>query len=107
MAEKEKKDEKSKGGEGKSKKKHLHKIITTRAHDGSFGHEHVYKDHPEDANEHPPVFAGTSQSMDDLHQHMDDHFGEGGGSGEPAEEAAEAGAGAAPEAQGQPGPEAA
>lgn len=108
----EKKEDKSKaGGEGK-KKKHLHQIITTRAHDGSFGHEHVYKDKPEDEHSHPPVFAGTSRGMDDLHAHMDDHFGGGGepeGGGEPggdnpAEEAAE---GAAPQAQAEPGPEAA
>lgn len=107
MAEKEKTKSKEKG----KKKKHLHKIITTRANDGSFGHEHVYKDHPDDAHENPPVFAGTSQGMEDLHQHMDDHFGGGageaaGGGGEPAEEQAEAQQ-AAPQAQGAPGPEAA
>lgn len=113
MAEKEKAKDEKKGGEGKSKKakKHLHQIITTKARDGSFGHEHVYKDHPDDEHSHPPVFAGTSQGMDDLHAHMDDHFGGGGeaagGGGEPAEEAAEAGPGPAPEAQAAPGPEAA
>ena len=109
MAEKENKHEKPKG-EGKKPKKHLHQIITTKAKDGSFGHEHVYKDHPDDVHSHPPIFAGTSQGMDDLHSHMDDHFGgeaEGGGGGE---EQAEAGGGeaAAPAAQGQAaGPEAA
>jgi hypothetical protein len=98
MADKEHKSE------GKKAKKHLHKIITTRAKDGSFGHEHVYKDHPDDEREHPPVFAGTSQGMDDLHAHMDDHFG-GGGGGEAAEPEAEAAAEAAPQAQAAPGPE--
>lgn len=69
------------------KKKHLHQIITTRAHDGSFGHEHIYKDKKEDMHSHPPVFAGTSSNMEDLHQHMDDHFG--GGDNEQAEEQGE------------------
>lgn len=81
--EAEKKDGKREG-EGKAKAKHLHQIITTRAHDGSFGHEHVYKDNPKDHHSHPPVFAGTSQDMEDLHAHMDDHFGGGAeGHGEP------------------------
>lgn len=70
------KEQNSDRGEGKrKKKKHLHKVITTRAGDGSFGHEHIYKDSPDDEQEGKPVFAGTSQSMDDLHQHMDDHLG--------------------------------
>lgn len=74
------------------KKKHKgpHKMITTRAKDGSFGHEHI---------EHPggtPVFAGTSRDLADLHQHMDDHYGSapGGGEEEEAEGAAPGGAGA-------------
>lgn len=54
--------------EKKHKKKKPHKIITTRAEDGSFGHEHV------DENGQSK-FAGTSQDMTDLHQHMDDHLG--------------------------------
>lgn len=76
MAEKEK-TEHAKSGEHAKKKKKLHKIITTRAEDGSFGHEHIY--HGEDR----PVFAGTSQKMEDLHSHMDDHFG----GGEPTDDA--------------------
>jgi hypothetical protein len=72
---------KSEHRDGKKKKPKLHKIITTRAKDGSFGHEHIH----EGSNE--PVFAGTSRDMSDLHQHFDDHFGPGGG--EPAEEAGE------------------
>jgi hypothetical protein len=113
MAGKDKKQEdKSKGGggEGKKRKKlHLHQIITTKAKDGSFGHEHVYKDHPDDVHSHPPVFAGTSKDMEDLHAHMDDHFGGGGGGGaeEAAEGEAQAAGGAAPEAAQEPGPEAA
>lgn len=83
---------------GKKKKLHLHQIITTRAKDGSFGHEHIYKDHPDDVHSRPPVFAGTSQDMEDLHQHMDDHFG-GGAEGEGEAE------GAAPQQGGEGGEE--
>jgi hypothetical protein len=96
MAEKKKSEEGAeKHSASKPKKKHLHQIITTRAHDGSFGHEHVYKDHPHSPMSHPPVFAGTSQDMGDLQQHMEDHFGDGGGAGageeNPVEEPAEGG----------------
>lgn len=72
-----KKEHEEKKGSEHKKKKHLHQIVTTKAKDGTFGHEHIYKDHPDDAHSNPPVFAGTSSSMEDLHQHMDDHFGEG------------------------------
>ena len=88
---------------GRKKKPHLHKIITTRAKDGSFGHEHVYKDHPDAESSHAPVFAGTSRDMDDLHAHMDDHFGGAPAAGgeEPVPEAA---AGGAPAPGGEPQP---
>jgi hypothetical protein len=76
-------EEKPKSEHGKKHKPKLHKIITTRAKDGSFGHEHLHE------GSHEPVFAGTSRDMDDLHQHMDDHFGPGGGE-TPAPEAAQA-----------------
>ena len=66
----------------KGKKKRPHKIITTRAQDGSFGHEHMYE------GSDKPVFAGTSQGMEDLHAHMDDHFGGGGDAPAPAAEEA-------------------
>ena len=74
--------------EGGKKKLHLHQIITTQAHDGTWSHEHVYKDKKEDMHARPPVFAGTSQDMDDLHQHVDDHWGPQAG-GEANEEHAE------------------
>ena len=76
-AEENKKGSGEKGKESGKKKLHLHQIVTTRAKDGTFGHEHIYKDHPDDMHSKPPVFAGTSQDMEDLHQHMDDHFGGG------------------------------
>jgi hypothetical protein len=80
---------------GKKPKKHLHQIVTTFAHDGTAGHEHVYKDKKEDHHSHPPVFAGTSSNMEDLHAHMDDNAGpvmQGGAAGGGApEEQPEAG----------------
>jgi hypothetical protein len=86
----EKKPEHATGTHGKkSGKKKPHKIITTRAQDGSFGHEHLYE------GSDKPVFAGTSQGMEDLHAHMDDHFG-GAGGGEQAAEAEPPAAAAAP-----------
>lgn len=106
----ENKKEESKGGEKKAgaKKKHLHQIIHTFAHDGSASHEHVYKDKKEDAHTRPPQFMGTSQNIEDLQQHDADHAGpamaQGGqddeeddaGGGDPAT-AASGGAGAPPE----------
>lgn len=97
---------KSEGGKGK--KKHLHQIVTTFAHDGSAVHEHVYKDKKEDHHTHPPVFAGTSQTLEDLHDHMDDHAGPsmngGGGQEEEEEEAGGApGGGGQQEEPGEPG----
>lgn len=95
---KEKEGEHGKGKRedgAKKPKKHLHQMITTFAHDGTAIHEHVYKDKKEDHHSHPPVFAGTSQTLEDLHDHMDDHAGpvmnggggvdeeEGEGEGEP------------------------
>lgn len=94
-----------KGEGGKKKKLHLHQIVTTQAHDGTFGHEHIYKDKKEDQHAHPPVFAGTSQNMEDLHQHMDDHFGPqaNAGEGEPdGDEQPEGGEQPAPAAGGAP-----
>lgn len=75
----------------KPKHKKPYKIITTRAKDGSFGHEHMHE------GEAQPVFAGTSRDLEDVHQHMNDHFGDGQeeqpepeeGGGQPEAEAAE------------------
>jgi hypothetical protein len=59
---------------GKKPKKELHAITTTKADDGSFVHEHHYKGK---GGEHePPRFGGTSSNMADLHDHMEDHFGD-------------------------------
>lgn len=80
----------------KHKKKKPHKIITTRAEDGSFGHEHVDEDGRQ-------KFAGTSQTMEDLHQHMDDHLGGDEEQPEGEEPAAQAGAAPAPQQGEEPG----
>jgi hypothetical protein len=71
MAEKEE----HKGKEaGKKPKMKLHAITTTKADDGSFVHEHHYQG--KNGEHHPPRFGGTSSDMKDLHDHMEDHFGD-------------------------------
>lgn len=97
----------SKGGgkKGKAAKQHLHQVITTKAKDGSWMHEHVYKKHPDDAFGQPPVFAGTSQDVDDLHQHVDDHWGGGAAAGSQGEPDGDEGAAPAPAAGGGDGAE--
>ena len=81
--EPEKKEGEKHEGGAKKHKKHLHQIVTTFAHDGTATHEHVYKAKKEDHHTEPPVLAGTSSNMEDLHDHMDDHAGpmmnQGGG----------------------------
>ena len=102
MAE-EKKAKKAEGEhKEKAPKKHLHQIIHTFAHDGSASHEHVYKKHKDDHETEPARFMGTSQHIDDLMQHDQDHAGpamaggegEGAGGGEPEGDEAAAGGGA-------------
>lgn len=72
------------------KKRKPRKIVTHRHDDGSYSHEHHHDD-----GKHA-MFAGTSAHLDDVKQHMDDHFG--GGAAEPAE-----GEAAAPAAEAEPG----
>jgi hypothetical protein len=88
MAKEEKKPEGKKG-----KKKHLTGIMTHKAEDGGFVHEHHYKD--EDGNE-SKSFGGVSADMDDLQQHMQDHLGPQATTGDDEESGAPPGAGAAP-----------
>lgn len=86
-------EKREEGGKKKAAKKHLHQIVTTFAHDGTATHEHVYKAKKEDHHTEPPVLAGTSSNMEDLHDHMDDHAGPmmNGGGGEGEEEPPEGG----------------
>ena len=74
----------------KHKKKKPRHILTTRHDDGSYSHEHVHDGKSE------KVFAGTSANLEDVNQHMQDHFG---GAEEPA--GGEAAPAAAP-AEGDP-----
>lgn len=87
---------------GAKKRMKLKSIRTTRADDGGFVHEHEYEDH----NGHgtPPRFGGVSSNMEDLHDHMDDHFGEGAEQDDqgPQADNGQQGEGAAP-AQAGPG----
>ena len=68
--------------EHKKKKRKPRRIIVTRHDDDTYSHEHQH-----DGGEHN-LFAGTSADLDDVKQHMDDHFG--GGAAEPAEPAGDA-----------------
>lgn len=70
--------------EEKHKKRKPRTIITHRHEDNSFHHEHVHDDGKNS------MFAGTSQDVADVQQHMADHFGGG------AEASAEPEAAAAP-----------
>ena len=78
--------------EEKHKKRKPRKIITTRHDDNTFSHEHQHDD-----GKHS-MFAGTSQDVADVQQHMADHFGGGAEA-----EAAPAEAAAAPAEGGAPG----
>jgi hypothetical protein len=92
-------------GGGKKRKLHLASIHTHRAQDGGFVHEHYHED--DQGNRTGPHFGGVSTNLDDLQQHMTDHFGPdtaqpGDGSGAAAaasQPAPEAGAGPTPEPQ--------
>jgi hypothetical protein len=78
MAKEEHKKEITSEGKGKESAKKpkmkLHAITTTKADDGSFVHEHHYMG--KNGEHHPPRFGGTSSGMKDLHDHMEDHFGD-------------------------------
>lgn len=67
------------------KKAKPRRIVSTRHDDGSYSHEHYHDGKAE------PHFAGTSQSLADLQQHMADNTqfaepaaGGGAAAGEPA-----------------------
>lgn len=74
------------------KKRKPRTILTHRHDDGSYHHEHMHDGGPHN------MFAGTSQDVADVQQHMADHFG-GGAEAEaaPAEAAAAPAEGGAPE----------
>jgi hypothetical protein len=74
------------------KKRKPRTIVTHRHDDGSFHHEHMHDD-----GKHA-MFAGTSQDVADVQQHMADHFGGGAAEAgaEPAIGAPDAAAAAEP-----------
>jgi hypothetical protein len=78
MAKEEHKKETGSEGKGKESGKKpklkLRAITTTKADDGSYVHEHHYEG--KGGEHHPPRFGGTSSDMKDLHDHMEDHFGD-------------------------------
>lgn len=64
--------------EGKGKKKHLHKIETVAAGDGTFVHHHHYKEKPEDQHvSHVREHMATSSDADEAGQHVAEQFGMG------------------------------
>jgi hypothetical protein len=85
MAHKKESSEGESKPETKAAKKILRSILVARADDGGFVHEHHYED--DKGTPDAPRYGGVSTSMEDLHRHMDDHFGEPAES--PAGEAAE------------------
>lgn len=100
--EESKKKESSKEGGGKAKRKHLHEIRSTQAHDGSIVHHHTFKDSQDSPFTHPergPM--ATSATPEEAGQHVAEQFGMNQGGGEPEPEQ-----GGEPEeaAQGAPAP---
>jgi hypothetical protein len=83
---------------GKKGKKHLRAITTHKADDGTFPHEHHYVD--ENGQAMPSSFGGVSTSLDDVQQHMADHFG----GDQPQPEEADQGGAPTPDDGGQPAP---
>jgi hypothetical protein len=74
MAKEAKSPKEHKSGDGgkSGKKKRLTGLMTHVADDGSFVHEHHYRDHK--GQPLPPSFGGVSTNMEDLQQHMQDHL---------------------------------
>jgi len=98
MAEKEK----SKKSESKkSAKKKLKGLTHHIAEDGGYVHEHHYHDGTS-------AFGGYSPTLEDVHQHIDDHLSPeglaGGGAQEPEGDEGAGGGGGAPPAPGGGGP---
>lgn len=101
---------KPKGGEGKPKGEHkktnethapkgteLHSITTRKLHDGSFAHEHHYKD--KHGLPHPVSHEYSSADINDVASHMQEHMG--GGAAQPAGDQGEGEEGDEQDATGQ------
>jgi hypothetical protein len=76
-------EEKPKGEHHKAahpKGTELHSITTRKLHDGSFAHEHRYKD--KHGLPHPVTHEYSSANINDVADHMQEHMG--GGAAEPA-----------------------
>lgn len=97
--EREERTEHHEGGKGGKKKLHLHAITTRKLKDGTYVHEHHYKDHPDAEYTHPPRMMGTSQDLNDVHQHIEDNWG--GEEGGPPEEGGQEQGGAPGEEPGE------
>ena len=95
------------GGEGKPKGEHhkaaapkgaeLHSITTRKLHDGSFAHEHHYKD--KHGLPHHVTHEYSSADINDVKDHMQEHMG--GGPAQPAGDQGEGQEGDEQDATGQ------
>ena len=88
------KEKKHEGDGKKASKKKLRAITTHKAEDGSFVHEHHYRD---EEGKDSSSYGGVSSDLADLQQHMADHLGpdadQGQGDGQqPQADGADAGA---------------
>jgi hypothetical protein len=71
-----------KSGGAHPKGTELHSITTRKLHDGSFAHEHHYKD--KHGLPHPVTHEYSSADINDVAEHMHEHMGGGGAAAEPA-----------------------
>lgn len=72
---KEKEPAKHESG-AKPKRKHLHEIRTTQAHDGTYVHHHTYKSRAEDSMPEPErQNMATSESPEEAGSHVTEQFG--------------------------------
>lgn len=97
-----KEEKEKKGGEGeKSKRKHLHRVVTEAAHDGTYVHHHTYKENAMDHHTEPErQNVATSSSPDEAGQHVAEQMAmneqQGGDPGEMEQPQPDAAGGGAP-----------
>ena len=80
----------------KHKKRRPRQIITTRHDDGTYSHEHRHDDGKHN------LFAGTSTNLEDVKQHIDDHFGPSAQPEAPEEQGEGGGPAGQPMGEGEP-----
>jgi hypothetical protein len=77
-----KEKEEKPAGDKKAPKKHLHRIVTEQAEDGSLVHHATYKKSKEDPREEPERRnSATSATAEEAGQHVAEQFGMNQGAG--------------------------